>query len=250
MQKNNHKDIFRERCLQCFRPPSTCFCHILKPFSTNFEFCILMHPKEAKITHMGTGRMTNVALRNCRIIVGENFDDNHQVQKIIHSEKYFPMMLYPGNNAINVSSDKLSTDLFQGKKPLVFILDGTWPCAKSMMRDSKTLHSLLRISFDSRLESKFAIRQQPAKYCLSTIESVYQVLSALELQGLECLGEKKEVLPLALESLVDFQIKCSQNPNLESRKGRTKAYKDPSQRKVSKKHLVRKICFEDKNYEK
>ena len=203
-----------------------------------------MHPKEANRSHIGTGRMANVALKNCRIIVDENFDQNQAVQKMINSSEYFPMVLYPGATALNISKEKITLDFFQNKKPLLFILDGTWSCAKSMMRDSKTLHSLPRLSFETKIESKFAIRQQPAKFCLSTIESIYQVLSILEEQKLEKLGAKKEILLKSLQNLVAFQIKCASDPKMQHYGRRFRPYSKPEERSPSKKWQDRKVCFE------
>ena len=243
-----NSENYRSMCHKCLRPTKACFCENIVPFTTLFEFCILMHPKEAKHSHIGTGRMANIALSNCQIIIGENFDNNEKVQKFLQDVTYFPMMLYPGEHSFNISKHVFAKDYFQNRKPLVFILDGTWPCAKSMMRDSQTLHGLPRISFDAVIESKFSIRHQPAKFCLSTIESIYQVLSNLESQGLENLGEKKEVLLTCLQKLVDFQKKCADDPNLKTVYRRGYSYKDPSLRKVSKKWQDRKICFEDRNY--
>ncbi len=245
---NKNSESFRDVCHNCHRPLKACFCDELKPFDTYFEFCLLMHPKEAKFSHMGTGRMANAALINCNIIVGENFDNNAQVQKIIGSRDYFPMLLYPGETSLNLSKDKFSENYFEGRRPLLFILDGTWPCAKSMMRDSLCLHDLPRLSFDSSIESKFSIRQQPAKYCLSTIESIYQVLLNLERQGIEDLGVSKDVLPLGLEKLVEFQNKCATDPKMNSYSRDHGSYKEPEKRKKSKKWEGRSICFEDDNY--
>lgn len=233
----------RPTCYICYRPKKACFCDEISPFQTNFTFCILMHPLEAKVGHVGTGRIANFALKNSTIIVDETFDDNHEVQKILISDDYFPMILYPGKNSMNISRESFPNHYFQHKKPLLFILDGTWSCAKSMIRDSKTLHDLPRISFDSNITSRFSIRQQPGKFCLSTIESIHQVLVNLERLGWENLGKKKGLLPLYLQKIVDFQKKCAEDPELNSYSRKNGFYKDPENRRPSKKWEKRKICF-------
>ena len=230
-------------CLSCFRPKKACFCDTVTPFSTFFKFCLLMHPKEAKKERLGTGRMTNNVLINSQIIVDENFDQNDEVQEILKSDQYYPMLLYPGNKSLNISNNNIDRDHLKNKIPLIFVLDGTWPCAKTMIRETKTLHSIPRISFSSEVESKFAIKHQPSKYCLSTIESIFQVISILEEQGLENVGEKKFQLMELLSHLVEFQIKCATDPNLSSYR-KKKTYKDPSERKPSKKWDSRNICFD------
>ena len=232
-------------CYRCFRSKKSCLCSDIIPFPTFFEFRILMHPMEAKKERTGTGRLTNLALNKSKIIIGENFDDSNPVQKIINSLEYYPMLLYPGVDSINISTTNLPTQIYtsQKKKPLIFVIDGTWPCAKSMMRESKSLHNLPRISFDPSIQSKFHIKQQPKKYCLSTIESVYQLISELEKQGIENTGSKKEVLPALLKRLVDFQIKCAGDTSLVSYKRKSRPYKKPQDRIENKKWKRRKICF-------
>jgi DTW domain-containing protein len=239
---------YRTLCLTCLRPSKACFCACINPFDTNFAFRILMHPKEARKGHLGTGRLTNFALNNCQIIIGEDFDHNQEVQELLNSPNIFPMILYPGEESINLSSSKLETQSFENKTPLVFIIDGSWPCAKSMMRESKSLHSLPRISFDSTIESRFLIKHQPAKYCLSTIESTYILLGLLEQQGLENIGAAKDSMIKALDQLVKFHIKCASDPSMKHYDRKGGAYKDPSERKPSKKWEYREICFDEKNY--
>jgi len=238
----------RHHCLKCLRSKKACLCSHLKPFETRFEFVILMHPKEAKKQTVGTGRYTHLSLTNSRIIVGENFDNNPEVQKILSDKTIQPFLLYPGENAVNVSTEKLNLGTYTGEKPLVFILDGTWPCAKSMMRDSKTLHKIPRISFDSNIESKFVIKHQPAKFCLSTIESVYLLIQALENQGIEESKEKSESLLKMLEEIVKFQVACANDPSKQSYRSRPEGYKKPEERKDSLRWEKRMIVFDEKNY--
>ncbi len=242
------ESLHRTYCLKCLRSQNACLCSHLTPFKTTFEIVILMHPKEAKKQTVGTGRYTHLSLINSRIIIGENFDENKEVRKILEDQKYYPFLLYPGEDALNISKEKMDSKLFEGKIPLVFIIDGTWPCAKSMMRDSTCLHGVPRISFDNSIESRFVIKHQPAKYCLSTIESVYIVLSELEKQGLESSNGKKEGLINMLDQIVKYQVECAEDPNKNSYRKRTDGYKKPEERKESTRWEKRMILFEEKNY--
>lgn len=238
---------FRDMCYDCCRPKKACFCGNIESFETKMRFIILMHPKEAKLSHIGTGRMTRVALKNSEIIVGENFDRHEKVQSYLADERYFPMVLYPGENAINLS-DKTQVMIEHKRISLLFIIDGTWPCAKSMFRDSKTLHELPRLSFQSTSLSRYTIRHQPADFCLSTIESVYRIITLLEERGLETVGEKKESMLKALDSLVAFQIQCSKDPSLQRYSRKRGSYKKPEERQAAKRWEHRKICYEDRHY--
>src|SRR5690606_29197508 len=156
----------------CRRPEVACFCDELISFDTNARFIILMHPKEAKKERLGTGRLSHLLLKNSEIIVGENFDHNKGVQEILCDQKNECLVRYHGPLAHNISESSLQIK----KRLVIFVIDGTWPCAKSMMRDSKTLHYVPKLSFTPEKESLFQIKQQPAKECLSTIESFYYLL--------------------------------------------------------------------------
>lgn len=239
---------FREMCFSCCRPKKACFCNNLTPFSTHSRFILLMHPKEAKLSHIGTGRLAKGALKNSEIIIGENFDKNARVQSYLEDDKYFPFVLYPGENAIDISKEKPSTEILKGRIPLIFIIDGTWPCAKSMFRDSKTLHKIPRISFSHDQRSRYVIRHQPANFCLSTIESIYLLVKNLERIEWENVGVKKECLLKALDELCAFQIKCAEDPDLQRYSRKRGSYKKPSERVSSKRWDHRKICFEDRHY--
>lgn len=239
----------RHICPSCIRPPAACFCSYIKPFDTNFEFILLMHPKEFKKEPIGTGRYTNKSLKNCRIIVDATFDENRELKEILADKNRQVFLLYPGDSSVNISDFKTFPNnefLDPNKKPVILIIDGTWACAKSMMRDSHCLHNLPRLSFSTDITSRFHIKLQPADYCLSTIESVHVLLKALEERGLEQVGQKKQILLDTLDRMVRYQVQCANDPN---RKGyRRGQFKSKEQRQIPKKWDYRKICFEEKNY--
>ena len=124
-------NTYRKLCTKCLRSEKSCFCESLDSFSTWAEFRILMHPKEAKNEKVGTGRLANICLENCKIIMGINFSESVEVQKLIQDPEFYPMVLYPGENSHNISKRPLDIG---NKRPLVFVIDSTWSCAKTMMR--------------------------------------------------------------------------------------------------------------------
>jgi DTW domain-containing protein YfiP len=202
-----------------------------------------MHPLEAKKSHIGTGRMAHVALKNSEIIVDNDFDDNPRFNTLLSSPEFFPILLYPGIDSINVNEDTIDHKEFKGKTPLIFILDGTWPCAKTMMKNTKKLHDLPKMSFSISKVSKFAIKHQPAKYCLSTIESIYYLLEGLEEQKLEDIGTVKETLLTALAATVEFHKKCASDPTMNNYTRDSKGPKPIKERVDSIKWKTRNICY-------
>ena len=91
------------------------------------------------------------------------------------------------------------------------MLDGTWPCARKMLKLSKNLQKLKRVSFDNNIKSKFVFKQQPDPLCLSTIESVYTVLNLLKEGDLENCETKDFLIPF--EKMIKYQLEFIINPN-------------------------------------
>lgn len=238
-------ETFVEKCLKCLRKKKNCVCSKLIPFPTQTHFVFLMHPMEAKKEKVGTGRMTKAALLNSQIIMGVDFTNDSEVNGLIQDSHNACFLLYPGENALNISQSELPTLQTEvGQKRLVlFLIDGTWPCAKKMMKESKNLHQLPRMSFDVENESRFmAIKQQPGEFCLSTLESVYIVLDQLNRMTFENIGDQHEQLLRAFDELIQFQIKCASDPSLPSYRNK-KGYTKKEDRKPSKRWEERSIIF-------
>ena len=223
------------------RPSSTCICKHISPFQTKTRFIILMHPKEYKKEKNGTGHMTNLQLENSEILVGVDFTNNKRVNEILTKEKSCSFLLYPGKDNFNLSMRKSSEiNSFMGNDPHIFILDGTWPCARKILKLSKNLQKLKRVSFDNKIKSKFIIKQQPESLCLSTIESVYTVLNLLKEGNLEQCETKGFLIPF--EKMIEYQLEYMLNPN--SKNYCSTANREIIPKNMYKKNTERNIIFE------
>lgn len=197
-----------------------------------------MHPKEYKKEKNGTGYMTKLQLENSEIIVGVDFTSNGRVNEILANKNYSSFLLYPGKNSFNLSvKNSVEVEPFLGNDPHVFILDGTWPCARKMLKLSKNLQQLPKVSFDNTIKSKFSFKQQPEPLCLSTIESVYTVLNILNERNFEHCNTKDFLLPF--EKMNEYQMEYILNPPENSYRPNTKKeltpmdrYKKKTQRSV------------------
>jgi DTW domain-containing protein YfiP len=221
-------------------PSIACLCKHINPIRTKTRFIILMHPKEYKKEKNGTGRMTQLQLENSEIIVGVDFTNNARVNEILNNENSSSFLLYPGKDTFNLSVREGSEMIsFMGDNPHVFILDGTWPCARKMLKLSKNLQELKRVSFNNTIESKFIIKQQPKPLCLSTIESVFTVLNLLEEGDLEQCDTGDFLLPF--EKMIEYQVECILNPNNNNYRPGTKPEILP--KNMYKKNTERRIIF-------
>ena len=64
--------------------------------------------------------------------MGIDFDSHKAVQEQIHDMRYFPMLLYPGKDAINLSESVVPSGFLHDRQLLVILLDATWRNAKKM----------------------------------------------------------------------------------------------------------------------
>ena len=199
----------RNTCYECFRPKSSCMCSYTSPIDTNSKFVLLTHPHEERKVKNATGRLTNLQLTNSEKIVGIDFTYNKKVNEFI--KKYDCYVLYPGVKPINISNERLVTDT---KSLCVFVIDTTWPRAKKIIKLSSNLRSLPCITFDSDIKSNYKIKQQPKQNCLSTIESVQQVLINFNKQGIDIIDKSSlNNFLYPFEKMIDYQIECIKKPN-------------------------------------
>jgi DTW domain-containing protein len=194
---------------------------------TRTRFIFLMHPKEFKQEKAATGRLTHLCLPNSEIQVGVGFDDHTAVQATINDPKNFPVLLYPGEHAQNLSAENSLRSELGDRRLVLFLLDATWSCARKMLKLSPSLQRLPRVMFTAQRPSRYVIKQQPQDGCLSTLEATHEVLVALQAMGLDRYPLPAQLLSL-FARMQDFQIQCASDPN---RTGyRHRPYRDPAQR--------------------
>jgi DTW domain-containing protein YfiP len=194
---------------------------------TRTKFVYLMHPKEFKHEKAGTGRLTHLCLATSEIHMGLTFDTHELVQALIADPANFPVLVYPGPTARNLTTGALSETDLGGRRLVLFLLDGTWSGARKMLRLSPSLQRLPRVMFTPSAPSRFIIKQQPQAGCLSTLETTHELLVALEKSGLDAYP-----LPAQLHDLFArmqaYQIRCASDPALAGY--RRRAYRTPAER--------------------
>ncbi|GAB5560251.1 MAG: hypothetical protein SynsKO_18980 [Synoicihabitans sp.] len=170
-----------------------------------------MHPKEFKREKAGTGRLTHLSLPNSEIQVGVQFDDHPAIQRLIADSKNHVVLLYPGREASNLSESQEPFVTPSDRRLVVLVLDATWSCARKMLKLSPTLQDLPRIMFTPTAPSRFVIKQQPFEGCLSTLESIHEVIRALHQRGLEPKDDSHHLLEL-FGRMQAFQVACARDP--------------------------------------
>ena len=195
----------REECYVCRRAKKNCLCGRIKPFATRMRFVILMHAKEDQKQKTGTARLAKLCLSNAELLTGKDFTDNERVNSLIQDPSYSPFVLYPGPEAASFKTLGKEA-LPEGKTPLVFVIDGTWRGARSLLNKSRNVRALPRLSFSGSYLSQFKIKRQPVEHCVSTIEAVYYLCKEAEEAGYEKLNSRNEVLMDVFKKMVATQL--------------------------------------------
>lgn len=244
-------------CYRCFWPKAHCWCGSLVAMPTRTRFVFLMHPKEYKEEKAATGRLTRLCLANSELHMGKGFDEDPAVQSLLADPANGCVLLYPGPTAVNLSTlpAALAPAAGAGKlaslppalrptpgasRLVVFVLDATWSLARKMLRLSPSLQRLPRIVISPSAPSRYLIKQQPHPGCLSTLESVHELLLALERAGLDEYPLPRQLLDL-FDRMQDFQIRCASDPD---RPGyRRQPYKAPAERRGPQGNSRRRLRF-------
>lgn len=195
-------------------------CKHVHQIDTSTKFVILMHDKEFKKTKNNTGRMTHLGLANSELIVGVSFENSCRVNALIDDENSACYVLYPSTDALSLNQEKA---LHVKKQNIVFIIDATWACSKTMLRLSPKLDALPKLSFTHTKRSQYQIKTQPGAHCLSTIESTLCVMELLNESGVEAIGsESLEKFLNPFQEMIKYQIACVED------EGKAVRYRKPS----------------------
>lgn len=177
----------REVCWTCRQPMVFCYCSRIRRLDSGVDFVILIHPVESR-RRIATGRMAHLILQDSWLIEGEDFSESEKVRRLIADPARKCVILYPGLAALDLDVPETKRSLqnvvsAREQRLTVFVIDGTWATARKMMRLSNNLRDLPMVKFQPAEESRFQVRKQPEKHCLSTIEAIHAVLDRLALSA-------------------------------------------------------------------
>ncbi len=199
----------REFCVRCLRARSVCLCHLIVPFSTQVHFVFLMHRKELRDRcGTGTARMTHLCLSNSSLFVGVDFSRDPNVAAILSDPDRRCWVLFPDQAAVNLSDLRSRQDFFGytgNKQPVIFVLDGSWSCARTLLRLNPRIAELPKVCVSVSSPSGFRFKRQPRPGCLSTIEAVHLVIDAVAGEHSNGTNSHAGVLTTVLDELVRIQ---------------------------------------------
>lgn len=181
-------------CENCQKPLELCVCPHIKPQETKRHVLILQHPQEPDHA-LGSALLTHLALPNSSLKIGLSWRNLAAAlgRKETHPTRW--AVLYLGSGVRGEGAQKKPLQFVSSKgapidppDPIegIIVLDGSWSQAKTLWWRNAWLLKVRRIILTPQHKSLYKeLRKEPRRECLSTIESVAQVL--------ELLGEKPEV---------------------------------------------------------
>lgn len=183
-----------EYCEQCKKLPELCVCENIVPQKARTHVLILQHPQEPD-HEIGSALLAHLALPNSTLKIGLSWRNLSAVlgQENVDPSRWAVVYLGSGikgevetKEALQFVSNKGAPVEAPKKLDGIVLLDGTWSQAKTLWWRNAWLLKLRRIILTPRHKSLYKeLRKEPRKECLSTIESIAEVLEAL--------GEKKEI---------------------------------------------------------
>jgi DTW domain-containing protein YfiP len=187
----------RSYCSTCFRPVTSCICHLFANVDNPINVVILQHPSEVQQSK-GTVTLLANSLTNCQVLVGECFDEHQDFLTLVEKYQSHLYLLYPGENAQCISelapftksngadSQRINTEpMNQQDQPQVkclVLLDGTWKKAYRMFMINKCLQNLPTLMLPTDIDSHYRIRKVDKVGALSSLEACCHALSMLEQQ--------------------------------------------------------------------
>ncbi|WP_185962570.1 tRNA-uridine aminocarboxypropyltransferase [Thalassomonas sp. M1454] len=191
----------RQYCTSCERPLVTCICKFCCSINNEVEVWFLQHTSEEKQAK-GTAKLASLCLTHSKILIGEDFSDNQQLNKLLTDPSKQVYLLYPEQSAVVAKALTKS----ERKNTVILILDGTWKKAYLMYQLSTNLHPLAKITLASGIKSEYRIRKHHKESDVSSLEACAHALVALE-------DDKLKYQPLfnSFAQFNDFQLSLRKN---------------------------------------
>lgn len=194
----------RAYCLQCERPEKSCICHLVTSVDNDIHVVILQHPLEVKQSK-GSITLLHQSLKSSEVIVGEDFNNNVEIQSLLKRYSQQCAILYPSDNAVVLSEEQNNVSA----PKCLFILDGTWKKTYKMFMTNDWLQQLPHFTLADGIVGQYKIRKTTKKNALSSLEACCYALRVLEPQQ----SDNNKYQPL-LDSFVKFNdFQLSFNPS-------------------------------------
>ena len=179
-------------CERCLRAPKYCVCDFTQSVEIATEVLVLQHPQEPGVD-IGTVPIITATLPNATVKTGLSWPNLKKALGREADPKAWGVLYLGSVRTETLPKDRTlfvvdkkgepvaNQDSVLSKLEGIVLLDGTWSQAKTLWWRNAWLLKLQRLVVRTERRSLYnAIRKEPRAGCLSTVETVSEVLEALE----------------------------------------------------------------------
>ncbi|MCI4677256.1 DTW domain-containing protein [Rhodoblastus acidophilus] len=179
-------------CPHCAKPDFLCVCGEVEAIDNRVALLILQHPQEQDRL-LGTARLALRALKNAQLKIGLSWPSLAKILGRDADPSEWAILHLGAGHARNFPSDRELIALDKTGAPLpdqdralkglkgVVIFDGSWAQAKTLWWRNPWVLKAKRLALNPRKSSLYgALRREPRREALSTIEAAGLALSRME----------------------------------------------------------------------
>ena len=180
-------------CPQCRKPMPLCICNSVTPIESRTSLLILQHPQEQDRA-LGTARLAALHFKNAVVKIGLSWPSLAKALGRPVADPSRWAVLYLGSaKARDLDTDAevialtRKGEAAENQRAIlsaiegVVLLDGTWSQAKALWWRNPWMLKCQRVILNPKRPSRYgALRREPRKDGLSTIEAASMLIAALE----------------------------------------------------------------------
>ncbi len=179
-------------CPHCAKPDFLCVCDSVEPIDNKVALLILQHPQEQD-RQLGTARLTKRALKNAELKIGLSWPSLAKVLGREADPSRWAVLHLGAARSTNLPREREVFVLDKKGEPLpdqdraltglkgIVIFDGSWAQAKTLWWRNPWVLKARRLALNPQKPSLYgALRREPRREALSTLEAAALALSRLE----------------------------------------------------------------------
>ena len=180
-------------CSQCHKPEPLCICDSIEPIESSISLLILQHPQEQDRA-LGTARLTALHFKDAVLKIGLSWPSlSKALGRPVHDPSRWAVLYLGSAKVADLETDRdivainRKGEIEENQRAIlkdiegIVLLDGTWSQAKALWWRNAWMLKCQRVILNPARPSRYgALRREPRRDGLSTIEAAAMLLGSLE----------------------------------------------------------------------
>jgi DTW domain-containing protein YfiP len=180
-------------CPHCRKPEPLCVCDGIEPIESSISLLILQHPQEQDRA-LGTARLTALHFKDAVVKIGLSWPSlSKALGRPVHDPSRWAVLYLGSAKVADLDTDReivainRKGEVEEGQRAIlgeiegIVLLDGTWSQAKALWWRNAWMLKCQRVILGPAHPSRYgALRREPRRDGLSTIEAAGMLLAGLE----------------------------------------------------------------------